>query len=965
MSATVAAARPSQALRQRRESQRPSLARASTARQHTMDPSPVKEEPKRYVVTQRDILSKFSGCEPSLRVYLYASYFKINDSQDSIPYHSPIKNLLVHIKTKTIPHDMLEELHLTGVPFYDNCLIVEVHNFRSDSGKVKDASNLVADGTKPTPFSIHNYSNFITPSPHVPHPVDAAGKPLTDGSSKAAGGEAVKEEQDTDKENMPAPGQPASQKQPAKATIVTVVLFPTPQSLHTDIQMLATTPHQDMQMYRRNQAAGRAAGNPPTPLTSVPPTPTLANSRSPKRQRMVLDQTNVHDFESEYLNATCPKLYLEPTKSLQESVALIEAMTHPNNQNSPPTRKSRKRTTAELAADEAEAADLQRYMLAGDEWQASKTAAATGGDEGQATMRSGGTFQTFSRFKTLESIKVRHEEAERRKKEEEARLAQAKRQAQAEAEAQKRRDMEANRQAEQSALLVQRQEQMMRHQQQQQAAQQEQLRAAQAQQMVNNAAGGVTQTPQSATQPQFSSPVVRQQTPMASSPLITAHATHPMGGTPMVTTTSNHAAGSPPRPPSAVSHHPSSAMARSASQQQNQPMSRTGTPQMIQGTPIIGSAMPARNISATPQPRMPQTSPTMPMQGGTPIMMQTSQSGHGGTPDQMQMAQRREMQRRIQAPQLQMQGMAPGSNMTPQQLAIYQATTKIQREGVPQGTDPNQYKSALVQRFFQQIQQNEQNRQMANMSPQNAAQMRGGMPNQGMQNTNPLNFNNMNLQQLRHQYGQRQQQLLNTYGSQENIPQQNMQQMQNLELMIRQRERAAQAAQAAQMAQAGNPQFQMNAGMQGQMNMGGQNPSNPVQMQQYQQILQHQRAQQARQAQLNLLRQQGMSAGGHMQQGMMGNMGMMNAGGGNMGGMGMNMQNVQNMQNMGGMNMGNMGMSQSQMAQMGNLNPQQQQQMMMMQMRQAQQAQAQAQMRAQQGGQRPGGDGGSLEWSGV
>jgi transcription factor SPT20 len=121
MSTTVAVARPSQALRQRRESQRPSLARSSTAKANNMD-NAVKDT-KRFVTTQQDILAKFKGCQPSLRVYLHANHFRLNDSQESLSYASPMKELLQHIRDKTVPHNMLDELYMQGIPFYDSALV--------------------------------------------------------------------------------------------------------------------------------------------------------------------------------------------------------------------------------------------------------------------------------------------------------------------------------------------------------------------------------------------------------------------------------------------------------------------------------------------------------------------------------------------------------------------------------------------------------------------------------------------------------------------------------------------------------------------------------------------------------------------------------------------------------------------------------------------------------------------------
>ncbi|KAF1954723.1 hypothetical protein CC80DRAFT_114500 [Byssothecium circinans] len=668
MSGPVVAARPSQALRQRRESQRPNAAKAST-RLNTMDTAAPKEEVKRYKTTQQDVLAKFKGMPPSLRVSLHQNHFRLNDSQEMLNYAGPMREILQHIREKTVPHNMLEEFHDLGIPFYDNCLIVEVHDHRAAGIKPKDDANSAADANGSAPFSIHNYHEYITPSPHVTYPTLKTDKKSNEAEP------AAKQGKDAEKENMPAPGQLVLQKQPAKTKVTTVVLFPTPQSHLADIQLLATTPMPDAATMRRNQAAGRAAGNPPTPMTTVPPTPTLASGRSPKRQKMMVDETNLHEFEAQVYLAECPKLYLEPTKSLAESVAFIQAMTHPNNQHPAPERKTRKRTTAELAADEAEAADMQRFMLAGDEGQAGKTAAVAGGDDGQHAVRAGANQQTFSRFKTLATIKINHEDAERRKKEEEARSAQQKRQAQLEAEQQKRREMEATRQAEQSAaMMAQKQEMMFRQQQiNQQQALQQASQASQSQQMANAAAHPI-QAPHSATQAQFSSPVVRQQTPMASaaSPLVAAHASHPIGGTPMVATASNPGAGSPPaRPPSAISQHP---MARSASQQQNPNMSRTGTPRLVQGTPVMNSAIP-RNVSSTPTPRMNQGSPPAGMQGSTPIMMQTPQQGNQ---EQMQMAaQRMRMQQMTQ------HNMSPGNAPNYQQMALHKANMQIQANGVP------------------------------------------------------------------------------------------------------------------------------------------------------------------------------------------------------------------------------------------------------------------------------------------
>jgi transcription factor SPT20 len=120
MSVAVATARPSQALRQRRESQRPTLARTTTAKANNMENGILKEDVRRYVYTQQDILAKFKGNQPSLRVHLHANHFRINDSQESLSYASPMKELLQHIRDKTVPHNMLDELYMQNIPFYDS-----------------------------------------------------------------------------------------------------------------------------------------------------------------------------------------------------------------------------------------------------------------------------------------------------------------------------------------------------------------------------------------------------------------------------------------------------------------------------------------------------------------------------------------------------------------------------------------------------------------------------------------------------------------------------------------------------------------------------------------------------------------------------------------------------------------------------------------------------------------------------
>jgi transcription factor SPT20 len=893
-------------------------------------------------------------------VYLHPKHFRINDSQETLSYASPMRELLQSIRDKQVPQNMVEELYEIGTPWYDNCLIVEVHDYRRTGAKPKDETHRASE-SGPSAYNIHNYNNFITPSPFAPYPVNKPESKPQQANAQSKDSEATEE-----KENMPAPGQnAAANKQAAMAKVTTVVLFPNPQSQLADMQLLATTPVPDMAAFKRMQSQGRAAGMPPTPMTTVPPTPTFSNGPSPKRQKMVLDESNVHEFEAQFLEATCPQLYLEPTKSFGESLAIMDAITHPNNKNPAPPRRTRKRTTAELAADEAEAQNLQRFMLAGDESQATMAAMATGNDDN--AMRTAANTQTFSRFKTIAAIRSNHEEADRRKKEEDARIAQAKRQAQMEAELQRKREMDNRQQAElaerQQAQLRQ-QQQQQQHQaqvQQNQLQQNEALRAAAAaqHQMSNAAASQVSQTPQPPTQSQFS-PVVRQQTPMApaaASPRVGTQATHPRGGTPMVATASNQPIASPARPPSAVSHQQNQ-MARSVSQQQNP--SRTGTPHIVQGTPVMNPSMPNRNMTPTPS-RMSQGSPPMSMQGQTPMLMQTPQPGQSMTPEAMQQfsqQQQRLQQMRIQ--QMQQSGGSPGNQQQRlQALAMQKAGEHIQAQGVPQGHNPGMYRQQLAAQYFRSYQQQQQQSQqlaMQNMSPQ------GGMPQNSMPQQG-MTFANLPLPQMRQRYQQQKATVMQNYG--QNIPPNIMQTLQQMDIAIKQREqREQQQAQMAQMQNGMGGQMngaQMNGGqMNGAQSNGGM--GNAQQMQAYQQMLHQQRQQQANQQRLMALRQQAMANGGQLPQGMMGNMNAMQ---------GMQGMNMGQMQGMNGMNMGQMsqmngGMGAGMQGQMNGgmqvnmnqMNQQQVQQMMMMR-----QAQQQAQLRGQPGQQ---GGGGDMSWaSGV
>lgn len=71
------------------------------------------------VRTTEHILQKFNGRTPSLILHLHPTHFRFDQQDGSFGYNSPMKVILEHVKAQTVPHDMLEELFQSKVPFYD------------------------------------------------------------------------------------------------------------------------------------------------------------------------------------------------------------------------------------------------------------------------------------------------------------------------------------------------------------------------------------------------------------------------------------------------------------------------------------------------------------------------------------------------------------------------------------------------------------------------------------------------------------------------------------------------------------------------------------------------------------------------------------------------------------------------------------------------------------------------------
>jgi len=71
------------------------------------------------VRTTEFILKKFKGKPPSLVLHLHPTNFRFDQQDGSFGYNSPMKIILEHLKSQTVPYDMLEELFTGNVPFYD------------------------------------------------------------------------------------------------------------------------------------------------------------------------------------------------------------------------------------------------------------------------------------------------------------------------------------------------------------------------------------------------------------------------------------------------------------------------------------------------------------------------------------------------------------------------------------------------------------------------------------------------------------------------------------------------------------------------------------------------------------------------------------------------------------------------------------------------------------------------------
>ncbi|KAH0828211.1 hypothetical protein AYO21_03770 [Fonsecaea monophora] len=698
--------------------------RNNTADGGSLDKRAAKKFPEPYVPKESHILRKFKGCAPSLIVHLHPTRFRFDQQDGSFSYHSEMRVFLEHLARGTIPHDMVEEFRKSEVKYYDGWLIVRVVDHKS-TAKDAAASGAAADDEKP--FSIHNYNQYITPSPYAPYPSkeqSVTKSPSLKQEQASSDGRAHPGSDDTidvaPKSSKPQP------------RVYHVALRPTILSRHMDLVIDAMTPDPKSLNRKQSQANvnSRAPGGgvPQTPISAIPPTPSSEKGPPFKKIKLKIDPKDMLEYEGRVVNATAPPLYLEPVESLEEAESLMTLLKDPLHDQRPPSPKSRKRTVAELAADDAHAKEQERFMLIMDERTAGTNGAANAaGVDGQAAAA---LFQPrFEKFNALDSIKREIAERKQREKdrqlqEDENRRGQQERMQEEEKKrimmqrAQEARMLRARQQEMAAAMAAQQAQQQQQQQQLQQQQSQPQVAQRPSSQQVNGIPPNMQN--QMMTGQQRGSPIIRQGTPhAASSPIVTSAA---QGGVPMAISSSQQGHGSPPRPGSAVQHgHPSAPMTRAPS---TQGPSRNGTPQIPHGTPAQRNATPIMRQNTPAQP-VPHGSP----HGATPQMvaagMMPGMQGQmpNGVPRQMNPQQLAEMQRRhnmqqqaaAQAQQAAMQHqMVNGTpQMSPAQVAHMQAQHHAQVDR----------QAALARQAAQQQQQQQQAMQQQQQGTPQSAHM--------------------------------------------------------------------------------------------------------------------------------------------------------------------------------------------------------------------------------------------------
>ena len=617
---------------------------------------PVKRMAEPYVKTQSYILKRYRNKPPSLIIHLHPTHFRFDTQDGSFSYNSPMKFVLEHLKSQTVPHDMMEELNAAGTRFYEGCLIVQVQDHRSSSGSSSTSKTSLQDKTN-VPSSIHNPNPYLTPSPYA----SSFKKAGTDTGKEASNGSVEKDQASESKD-----------KEPSKPSTFHVVLFPTPLSIHEEVVIQANTVDPRQNGRKQSVAVPRTPASatvPPTPSSAVPSTPSAAGPPA-KKQKMSISGNELHVFESKLIQTTAPPLFLEPVEDIVDAHKILENLTDSQHKESYPAPKVKKRTVAELAADEAIAAQEQDFMLIMDErYPAGPTGAKAGPTDGESGIP---TFQpNFEQWQAIRNIRAEQKERLARDLEHKA-IREAT--AQANKLRHEQQERVANKEMERRAALVAQDQAHLNMARQAHLNRETQAREMQKVLAANQnqlAHGHGHPMPNGVSRAQNSSPVLRNGTPNANSSPLTGHV--PMN----VTSSGQGLTSSPARPTSAAQHsQPSgSGMARQISRQRAP--SRTSTPQM-NGTPGMPHVTPIIGQNATP--RVTQGSPPMGTSATMNHTVLANQHINGQPPQfspeqqQQQMDQRRmqhmyaqrQQQQHLQQAQ-RMQNSSPNSQMSPEQ----------------------------------------------------------------------------------------------------------------------------------------------------------------------------------------------------------------------------------------------------------------------------------------------------------
>ena len=66
------------------------------------------------------MLRKYRKHPPSFTLHLHPTHFRFDDQDGSFSYNSPMKVLLEHIRSQTVPHIMLDDLQTAHIKFYES-----------------------------------------------------------------------------------------------------------------------------------------------------------------------------------------------------------------------------------------------------------------------------------------------------------------------------------------------------------------------------------------------------------------------------------------------------------------------------------------------------------------------------------------------------------------------------------------------------------------------------------------------------------------------------------------------------------------------------------------------------------------------------------------------------------------------------------------------------------------------------